>query len=210
MPQGIYKHKRGKENHLWKGGLPRCFCGKELSARHYKFCSKHRGIPNQKEKNKNWKGGDFRCEKCNKLLSTRIHSRCRSHRIVTDEARKNMREARRRSIENGTWKNQFGGYKVDRSSLQRYADSNKDRRSSAYRDWRKRVWLRDGYACKIANPDCDGRIEAHHILGWSQYPELRYEVNNGITLCHFHHPRKRNDEIRLSPYFKDLINVKLF
>lgn len=79
------------------------------------------------------------------------------------------------------------------------------RNDMAYIEWRKQVWLRDNFKCKIANPDCKGRIEAHHILGWSQNPELRYEVNNGITLCHFHHPRKRNDEIRLSPYFKSLI-----
>jgi len=39
------------------------------------------------------------------------------------------------------------------------------------------------------------------------YPELRYEVNNGITLCHFHHPRKINDEMKLSPYFQELIKV---
>jgi len=34
-----------------------------------------------------------------------------------------------------------------------------------------------------------------------------YEVNNGITLCHFHHPRKRKDEIKLSPYFMELIKT---
>jgi len=98
----------------------------------------------------------------------------------------------------------------DRDTLQRYGDERKDRRSSAYNAWRKAVWLRDNFACKIANPDCVGRIEAHHILGWKEHPELRYEVNNGITLCHFHHPRKRNDEMRLSPYFKELINANHF
>lgn len=79
------------------------------------------------------------------------------------------------------------------------------RNDMAYIEWRKQVWLRDNFKCKIANPDCKGRIEAHHILGWSQNSELRYEVNNGITLCHFHHPRKRKDEMRLSPYFKSLM-----
>lgn len=98
----------------------------------------------------------------------------------------------------------------DRSKLQRYSDASKDRRSSAYNEWRKRVLLRDNFTCKIANPECIGRIEAHHILGWTQYPELRYEINNGITLCHFHHPRKRVDEKRLSPYFQELVNTKLF
>lgn len=35
--------------------------------------------------------------------------------------------------------------------------------------------------------------------------KLRYDINNGITLCHAHHPRKRADEAKLSPYFKELV-----
>lgn len=80
-----------------------------------------------------------------------------------------------------------------------------ERNDVAYKDWRKQVWLRDNFTCKIANPDCSGRIEAHHILGWTAYPELRYQLNNGITLCHAHHPRKRADEAKLSPYFQKLV-----
>ncbi len=81
-----------------------------------------------------------------------------------------------------------------------------ERNDSTYKDWRRRVWLRDNFKCKIANLDCLGRIETHHILIWSEYPELRYEVNNGITLCHAHHPRARAEEKRLVPYFKELVS----
>lgn len=89
----------------------------------------------------------------------------------------------------------------DRSLLAKHQERN----DMAYKEWRKQVWLRDNFVCKIANPDCKGRIEAHHILSWTSYPKLRYEVNNGITLCHFHHPRKRLDEAELSPYFQKLV-----
>lgn len=82
-----------------------------------------------------------------------------------------------------------------------------ERNDMAYIEWRKQVWLRDNFKCKIANPDCEGRIEVHHILGWAQFPELRYQLNNGITLCHAHHPRKRAEEKRLSPYFQSLVSV---
>ncbi len=95
-------------------------------------------------------------------------------------------------------------WKKDRTTLAK----RQQRNDMAYKEWRKQVWLRDNFKCKIANPDCCGRIEAHHILGWVNYPELRYEVNNGITLCHFHHPRKRKDEMILSPYFQELIKTK--
>ncbi len=90
---------------------------------------------------------------------------------------------------------------ADRTKLAK----RQERNDMAYKEWRMNVWKRDGFKCKIANKDCEGRIEAHHILGWTEYLELRYEVNNGITLCHAHHPRKRIDEKRLSPYFQELI-----
>jgi len=95
----------------------------------------------------------------------------------------------------------------DRTQLKKFDDDNLDRRSSAYGNWRREIWKRDNWKCKIADKNCKGRIEAHHILGWTNYPELRYEANNGITLCHAHHPRKRVEEKRLSPYFQELVSV---
>lgn len=74
-----------------------------------------------------------------------------------------------------------------------------------YKYWMREVKMRDGWKCKINNHDCSGRLEAHHILNWVEHPELRYEINNGITLCHTHHPRKRVDEEKLSPYYKELL-----
>ena len=92
-------------------------------------------------------------------------------------------------------------WKSDRTTLVK----RQERNDMAYKEWRRQVWLRDNFKCKIGNPDCKGRLEAHHILGWSQYPELRYEINNGITLCHAHHPLKRSEEAELSPYFQQLV-----
>lgn len=79
-------------------------------------------------------------------------------------------------------------------------------RDSAYSYFRKQVCERDGWKCKIDNKDCDGRLEVHHILPWRSHKELRYDVNNGITLCHFHHPYKKEEESNLSPYFQELVN----
>jgi len=63
-------------------------------------------------------------------------------------------------------------WKVDRTQLAR----KQERNDGAYKEWRRQVWVRDGYKCKISNLDCAGRIEAHHILGWTKYPELRFEI----------------------------------
>ena len=94
----------------------------------------------------------------------------------------------------------------DKSKLCRFSKQG-ERRTSAYFFWRKQVWSRDGWKCKINNKNCKGRLEAHHILGFTEYPELRYDINNGITLCHAHHPRKRAEEKRLVPVFKELVSV---
>jgi len=93
-------------------------------------------------------------------------------------------------------------YKMDRSSLMR----NNERNDSAYKVWRMNVWARDNFKCKIVDSNCNGKIEAHHILSWKLYPELRYEINNGITLCHAHHPRKRLEEKILIPKFMELVS----
>lgn len=81
------------------------------------------------------------------------------------------------------------------------------RECNRYKIWRKDVYQRDNWKCRIGDKNCSGRIIAHHILGWASYPELRYEVNNGITLCLAHHPLKRAEEKRLSPFFMDLVSV---
>ncbi len=90
----------------------------------------------------------------------------------------------------------------DRSQLN---DERKDRGGSLSRDWGRTVKNRDKWKCKMSNDNCCGRMEAHHILSWKDFPELRYEINNGITLCHLHHPRKREDEIKFIPIFQDIL-----
>ena len=76
------------------------------------------------------------------------------------------------------------------------------------KEWRKTVKDRDKWLCCLIDENCEKRLEAHHIYSWTRFPLLRYKVSNGITLCHFHHPRKRKDEERLIPLFKELVSLK--
>ena len=78
-------------------------------------------------------------------------------------------------------------------------------KGSEYDIWRIEVYKRDKFKCMIGDEDCNGKIEAHHILGWAEHPKLRYNINNGITLCQFHHPRKKVDEIKLIQTFQGLV-----
>jgi len=54
--------------------------------------------------------------------------------------------------------------------------------SSEYKQWHNEVFKRDDYTCQICNTR-GGYLHAHHIKGFSQYPDLRFIVSNGITLC---------------------------
>lgn len=48
--------------------------------------------------------------------------------------------------------------------------------------WRKAIFSRDDYTCQI----CTVRgtyLEADHIKPWAFFPELRFELSNGRTLC---------------------------
>lgn len=82
------------------------------------------------------------------------------------------------------------------------------RNDGEYLQWVSKVKNRDKWQCKINNQDCSGYLIVHHILLWSEYPELRYEINNGITLCQSHHPKRRMDEIKLIPVFQEMVLAK--
>jgi len=61
------------------------------------------------------------------------------------------------------------------------------RRSSRYADWRRSVFERDGYVCQTcrakSTKGCRVRLEADHIKPFATFPELRFDVANGRTLC---------------------------
>ena len=56
------------------------------------------------------------------------------------------------------------------------------RHSYKYRKWRKLVFQRDGYTCQECG-QVGGVLNADHIKPWALFPELRFELDNGRTLC---------------------------
>lgn len=56
----------------------------------------------------------------------------------------------------------------------------------SYREWVRNVFERDNYTCQSCWQH-GGKLNAHHIMPYRAYPELRTELNNGITLCNFCH-----------------------
>jgi len=72
-------------------------------------------------------------------------------------------------------------------------------RSVKIKKWREAVMSRDDYICQ----DCLGEsgqsaMHAHHIKARDIFPELKYDVDNGITLCIACHTRRHpaTEELR--------------
>jgi hypothetical protein len=59
--------------------------------------------------------------------------------------------------------------------------------SPEYKKWRKQIYKRDNYVCQWPGCTSKKRINAHHIKTWADCPGLRFDTNNGITLCYEHH-----------------------
>jgi predicted restriction endonuclease len=72
-----------------------------------------------------------------------------------------------------------------------------------YKQWRLSVYKRDKYCCQWPGCNKKSRLNAHHIKTWAQYPHLRFDPNNGITLCSNHHKLiKGLEEIYESVFYK--------
>jgi hypothetical protein len=58
----------------------------------------------------------------------------------------------------------------------------KIRNSPAYDNWRRTILIRDRWTCKRCGQK-NIKIEVHHIKSFKDYPDLRFDIQNGITLC---------------------------
>jgi len=100
------------------------------------------------------------------------------------ETKLKLREANLIRIAEGRHNNYKGGITTEHERI---------RKSIEYKAWRKAVYERDGYKCVLCGTEGDGKnLNADHIKGFSQYPELRLDINNGRTLCKKCHVETEN------------------
>lgn len=72
--------------------------------------------------------------------------------------------------------------------------------------WSENVKKRDNYTCVECGSE--DNIESHHIIEFSSNENLKYDINNGITLCSFCHSEKHPNlkYFILSKYNKEIAN----
>lgn len=105
-----------------------------------------------------WKGGKPKCIICGKELSTYKSRYCKKHSFQNER--------------HWNWK---GGINLKNERI---------RHSLEWQVWRSEVYQRDNYTCRLCGKHCQNEeIVAHHIKLFSEYPELRFSVDNGLTLC---------------------------
>jgi 5-methylcytosine-specific restriction endonuclease McrA len=63
-----------------------------------------------------------------------------------------------------------------------------------YKAFRAAVRRRDKYKCQYPGCECKSKLKVHHIRRWSDAPLLRFNADNGITLCRTHHDRITGNE----------------
>lgn len=88
-------------------------------------------------------------------------------------------------------------------------NKRRDFNSEEYKSWRRSVLKRDEYLCRVCweeeGKEVTTNLETHHIYPVSSNPELEFDPENGIALCHPCHKNVTGREQEFVPYFKELV-----
>lgn len=119
---------------------------------------------------------DKKCNYCNNLFSPKSNIIKYCSKICFKKYKKDFTK----SFNNPNWR---GGITNE---------NKKERQSDEYKNWRTSVFVRDDYTCQHCKK-LGGVLHSHHIKSFSKYKDLRFNVNNGLTLCFNCHKKLHNN-----------------
>lgn len=118
------------------------------------------------------------------------HLSVEARRIISEKAKARVRTHGRRNtpqqrlnISNGTKLHAVRGQDNPRWKGGVSPDNQRARYSFEMKEWRRQVFERDNYTCRKCGYDKGKILISHHIKTFSEYPELRFIVSNGLTVC---------------------------
>lgn len=171
------------------------------------------------EDNPKWKGGKIaiECQYCKKIIYVykykkdqkycsvlcmgfaykKEYPKCQNCGIKLKDFRsKHCKKCFQSGYLNHNWK---GGLRTENEIV---------RASIEYKNWRQFIFERDDYTCQMCN-NKGKYLEAHHIKKFNNFPELRFDLNNGITLCKNCHDKTKKHEEEYENQFMSIINSKV-
>ena len=87
--------------------------------------------------------------------------------------------------------------------------NNSIRGSVEYKLWREAVFKRDNFTCQECNDNSGGNLNAHHIKPFSLFPEVRFAIDNGVTLCETCHEKTESFGGKINQYIKNETYTKI-
>lgn len=82
----------------------------------------------------------------------------------------------------------------------------RDYNDPVYKQFRLKVLKRDKFTCQMCNKRGKRvRLNVHHIMKWSSASTLRYDTDNGITLCRGCHKSVTGKESHYISYFSEKV-----
>lgn len=77
--------------------------------------------------------------------------------------------------------------KTQRKPNEERVNQKRIRKGAEWRIWREKVFKRDNYTCQHCGIRSEAGIKVelhpHHIKPYALFPESRFDISNGLTLC---------------------------
>ncbi len=136
----------------------------------------------------------YKCEECGKekTIKLAVYRKAKNH-FCSVQCKNIWQSKNKKGQNHWNWK---GGISEKDKLL---------RRTPEYNQWRLLVYKRDYYTCQKCGHKHINLI-AHHIKTFAEFEDLRFKIDNGVTVCRSCH-KKIHKEIGITTRFSNKIKI---